>query len=478
MRALACALFVACLTSSSPAAERPNVLFLLTDDQRADTVAALGNPVIETPHLDRLARSGFRFTNAYCMGSMGGAVCVPSRAMINSGRTLFHVENDLSGARLLPEVLRNAGYVTFGTGKWHNGAESFLRGFEHGKAVFFGGMSVHTQVPLADVGQGGELVNRRIGDEFSSTLFADAAIEFLDDYESEAPFYCYVAFTAPHDPRQAPSGYLTRYDPQDVPLPENFLPQHPFNNGWMTGRDEMLAPWPRTERVVREQLAEYYGLIAHLDHEIGRVLAALSRSGEAENTLIVYTADHGLAMGSHGLLGKQNLYEHSMKSPLVFAGAGIPEGESDALVYLLDTMPTVLDVARVLAPGGIEGKTLAPIWRGDETFTPRDSIYTAMGQTIRAVRDDRWKFIRYPHINRLQLFDLASDPHELRNLADEREHVETVQRMTELMTRWHQQVDDPHPLVSDDPQPAEIDLTNHPRQPDRHQPKWIVEKYF
>ena len=293
--------------------ERPNILFLLADDHRPDAVKAFDNPHIETPHIDSLATRGFRFSRNYCMGSTHGAVCQPSRAMLNSGRTLYRVEMNLSNAPTLGETLRKSGYQTFGTGKWHNGAQSFLRSFERGTNVMMGGMSNHLKVPIQHVQPDGKLSPRQIGDRFSSELFADSAIDFLGGLESSSdPFFCYVSFTAPHDPRQPPLPHRERYYKNRPPLPKNFMPHHPFHNGWMTGRDENLAAWPRTKEVISDQLAEYYGLITHMDEQIGRILKALEASGKADNTIIVYTADHGLAVGSHGLLGKQSVYEHSM----------------------------------------------------------------------------------------------------------------------------------------------------------------------
>jgi len=457
---------------------RPNILFILADDHRFDAVAAFGNAVVRTPNIDSLARRGFRFSRAYCMGSMGGAVCVPSRAMLNSGRTLFRVKMDLSDARILPEVLRGAGYATFGTGKWHNRPPSFLRGFERGRAVFFGGMSDHTKVPVVDTTSEGRQRNKRLGESFSSTLFVDAAIDFLKRHDGRRPFYAYVAFTAPHDPRQAPPGYVDRYDPASIPLPPSFMPQHPFQNGWLTVRDETLAPWPRTERVIRHQIAEYYGLIAHMDAEIGRLLATLEETGLNENTIIVYAADHGLALGSHGLLGKQSLYEHSMRAPLVFAGPGIPEGKSsDALVYLFDVFPSVCALTGVRAPDGLDGKSLTPIW-GGETTAVRRTLFTVFSRTMRAVRGTRWKLIRYPKINRSQLFDLENDPHELTSLAGEPRHRKKLDEMMALLKRCQRDAGDDLPLTSEKPMPAEVDLTGRPRTPDRHQPEWIVRKYF
>lgn len=456
---------------------RPNVLFLFADDQRPDTIAALGNDHIRTPHLDALVRRGFTFSRAYCMGSMGGAVCVPSRAMVHSGRSLFQVDGQLSDTTTLGQVLRGEGYETFATGKWHNGTASFVRSFEAGEAVFFGGMSDHTRVPVRDLGPGGVLTEERVGAAFSNTLFADAAIDFLERRESERPFFLYVAFTAPHDPRQAPPGYIDLYDPDELPLPADYMPQHPFHTGWMTGRDEALAAWPRPKSVIRQQLAEYYGLISHMDHEIGRLLATLERTGQADDTVIVYAADHGLALGSHGLLGKQNLYDTSMRAPLIVAGAGIPHGQSDRLAYLFDVFTTICEVAGARLPDGVEGMSLAPCWRGDGGVE-RDSIYTAFGGVMRALRDDRWKLIRYPRINRSQLFDLRADPHELEDLAAEPEHAGRVEQMIVQLRAWQRRLGDRLPLTSDAPEPAAIDLTGRERKPDGHQPAWIVEKYF
>ncbi|MEM7307231.1 MAG: sulfatase-like hydrolase/transferase [Planctomycetota bacterium] len=459
--------------------ERPNILFLLADDQRPDAVGAFGNPHIRTPHLDSLVERGFRFSRAYCMGSMHGAVCQPSRAMIHSGRTLYRVEMNLSDAPTLGETLRAAGYATFGTGKWHNGEASFLRSFERGTNVMLGGMSDHLKVPVRHVQADGTLSERTIGDGFSSQMFADSAIEFLESLDPNAgePFFAYVSFTAPHDPRQPPEPYREIYYEERPPLPKNFLPQHPFHNGWMAGRDESLAAWPRTREAIGDQLAEYYGLITHMDDQIGRILNALERTGRAENTIVVFTADHGLAVGSHGLLGKQSVYEHAMGTPLVVAGPGIPHGQSAALAYLYDLMPTLLDRVEVAAPADVEGQSLRPIWEG-RADAVRDSLYLTYENKMRAVTDGRWKLIRYPRIDREQLFDLASDPDELVDLVDGAEHQERRAALRTLMEGHHARVADPHPLEVERPLRAEVDMTGRKRKPDSHQPEWIKEKYF
>jgi arylsulfatase A-like enzyme len=202
---------------------RPNVLFLFADDQRADTIAAWGNRSINTPNLDKLVRRGFSFRNNYCFGSNSGAVCVPSRAMLMTGRTWFDVKADLDGARLLPEILRAGGYETFATGKWHNGETAFRRAFPEGRTIFFGGMDDHTKTMIADV-IGGKVINRRIAEKFSSEQFADAAIDFIQVHKGTTPFFCYVAFTAPHDPRCPPVNYREMYYKHRPPLPPTSVP--------------------------------------------------------------------------------------------------------------------------------------------------------------------------------------------------------------------------------------------------------------
>ena len=458
--------------------KRPNILFLLADDQRSDTIRAYGNAHIKTPNLDKLVARGFSFRRNYCLGSSGGAVCVPSRAMIHSGRSYFNVDARMTGVKIMPEVLGENGYTTFATGKWHNREASFLRGFQRGKAVFFGGMADHTRVPVVDLSPEGELINKRTGDKFSSELFTNAAIEFLENYKDDKPFFAYVAFTAPHDPRNPPEKYRQMYYENRPPLPKNFMPQHPFDNGHMVGRDENLAPWPRTENVVRDQLAEYYGLITHLDEHIGRVLKALANSGHAENTIIIYAADHGLAIGSHGLLGKQSIYEHSMGCPLIFAGPGIPKGQStQAFSYLLDIFPTVCSLSGIQAPSGVEGMNLKPIWEG-KTSKVRDSIFLSFSKIQRSVRDERWKLIRYPKIDHTQLFDLQKDPYELNNLAHDPSQAGRVRDMLNLLKRCQRKVGDDLPLTVANPAPKEIDMTGRRREPDRWQPEWIRQKYF
>ncbi len=466
--------------SPGKAAGPPNILFLFADDQRADTIAAYGNPRIRTPHLDRLVEAGFSFRHHYTFGANTGAVCIPSRAMLMSGRTWLHVDTKtLRGARLLPEHLGENGYATFGTGKWHNGEEAWLRAFQRGRTVMFGGMADHTKVPVRDLGPDGKLTPVYTGGKFSSELFADSAIEFLRSHDGKKPFFAYVAFTAPHDPRQPPADVVKPYYDDRPPLPPNFLPQIPFDNGVLNiCRDENLAPWPRTESVIRDQLAEYYGMITHLDGQVGRILEALKASGRADNTIVIYAADNGLALGSHGLMGKQSVYEHSMKVPLILAGPGIPAGRSSgAFTYHFDLFPTLCDRLGIRPPEGLEGGSLRPLWGGARDRV-RDSAFLPYIQIQRAVRDERWKLIAFPKIGYRQLFDLQTDPYEITDVAGRPENAPHVERLLKRMKQWQAKVGDTLEIPDDNRPPKKPDLTGAERIPDAWQPDWIVDKYF
>jgi len=427
---------------------RPNVLFIFSDDQRRDTIHALGNHAIHTPHLDALARRGVAFTRGCIMGGNQGAVCVPSRAMVLTGRSLWRCERDLPPDALLwPEAFRRAGYATFGTGKWHNGPAWFHRCFAAGDAIFFGGMCNHLEVPVHSFDPEGRYPRSaaRVASKFSSELFTDAAIEFLRRHDGAQPFFLYLAYTAPHDPRMAPREFQDMYPPQQIPLPPNFMPEHPFDNGEMKIRDERLAPWPRTPEIVRQHIADYYAMITHMDAHIGRLLAALEATGQAANTIVVFAGDNGLAVGQHGLMGKQNVYEHSVGVPLIFAGPGITKGERrGAFAYLLDIFPTTCELADVPVPPSVEGKSLVPVL-ADTKATVRDSVYAAYRDLHRMVRDERFKLITYNvrGAKRRQLFDLASDPWEVADLSADPAHAEQIARLEALLAEWQRRTGDP-----------------------------------
>ena len=431
--------------------KKPNILFIFTDDQRYDTIHALNNPEVITPNMDRLVKNGISFTRAHIMGGTSGAVCMPSRAMLLTGRTLFHLVDQ--GAvipkehTMLPEILRQNRYQTFATGKWHNGRDAYARCFTAGGKIMFGGMSNHLKVPLYDFDPTGLYPKEKqyIGDKFSSELFSDQAIDFLKNYDSEDPFFIYISYTAPHDPRMAPEEFLKMYDPEKITLPANFMPVHPFDNGEMWIRDENLAPWPRTPEIIKEQIAAYYAMITHVDFHIGRVLTALEKSGRADNTIIVFSGDNGLAVGQHGLMGKQNLYDHSVRVPLIFCGPGIPKNvQSNTLCYLLDIYPTLCGLSKIPIPDTVEGKSLLPAIK-NQSVKIRDSVFLAYTKIQRAVRrDDNWKLIKYnvKGVETTQLFNLNDDPWEINNLAEDSNCHNQVVDLTNLLISYMKNLDD------------------------------------
>lgn len=452
--------------------KKPNVVIFLTDDQRYNTIHALGNKQIITPNMDRLVQMGTAFTQAHIPGGTIGAVCMPSRAMINSGRTLFHIEREGQNIpkehKTIGECLKEQDYYCFGTGKWHNGPPVFTRSFDAGDNIFFGGMWDHWNVPTNYYDPTGEYDNvinfvadfryhNKVEevhcDKFnpgihSSTLLTDTCIKFLKDYKEDKPFFLYDAYLAPHDPRTMPPEYLAMYNPDEIELPENYMDEHPFDFGVRDIRDEVLAPYPRTKEEVRRQLAEYYGMITHLDYEIGRVMKAIEDRGELENTIFVLMGDNGLGMGCHGLFGKQNHYEHSIRIPLVLAGPGIPQNETrDQYVYLLDLFPTLCDLLNIPIPASVEGKSFMKAILDSQAIT-RETLYFAYSNLMRSVKDKRYKLIEYRNgIKRTQLFDLKNDPNEMHDLYGQEGTEEIIKGLRELMQKYRKEWnDESHPL--------------------------------
>ncbi len=414
---------------SLTAAQPPNVVFIFADDQRADTIAALGNPVIKTPNLDRLVKRGVAFTRAYMQGGNQGATCVPSRAMLLSGRSLAQIDEKLLKHQTWPHAFGAAGYATFATGKWHNGPPSISKSFQQAKALFVGGMVNPLKAPTSDMLPNGKLTPGKVSPKHLCEEATDETLAFLKSQDGKRPFFSYLAFDGPHVPHVVPEGFPIDYTPASIPLPPNFLPQHPFDNGEMVIRDEQLLPWPRKQADIQTMLAEYYRYVSFLDVQVGRVLDAVDASPYAANTIIVYAADSGVARGSHGLIGKQNLYEHSMRVPLIVAGPGIAaDKRSEAMCYLFDVLPTLGKLCGVATPPGSNGREFAAVLK-DPAQPARPFLMFGYKSIQKALNDGRWKLIRYPHVDRTQLFDLQSDPYETKDLSALPEHAERIKAM-------------------------------------------------
>lgn len=447
------------------AGRKPNVIVLVADDHRYEAIGWHGNEDVKTPVLDELAKRGVSFSHTYINGGLDGAVCAPSRACLNSGCTIMgatvsqSLEDTMekltigSNRATLGETFRRSGYHTYAVGKWHNDKASFQRSFENGKNIFFGGMSAHRQVPVYSYDPTGEYHAslKTIETTFSTELFTNTAVEFLDRYEREEPYLLYVAYTSPHDPRTAPEPYASMYNPASLTLPPNMWAEHPFDNGEMQVRDEHLTVVPRKQEDVQREVADYYAMISHMDAEIGRLIEKLREKNELEHTIIVYTSDHGLAVGQHGLMGKQNVYEHSVRIPWIMSGPGIGEGvKPSGQVMQMDIFPTLCALADVPTPLSVEGRSMAAAAHQSGQAPFRDTVYSLYKDTQRMVKDEAWKYIRYRKsshsgegTDEIQLFFVKDDPWETTNLAHDPQYSVKVKEMQQKLERWMHEAHDP-----------------------------------
>ncbi len=429
-------LLTSLLLSCSSKEEAPNILFIFADDQCYNTIRELGNEEVYTPTLDELARQGTVFITTYNMGGWHGAVCVASRTMINTGKFLWRAnaletQLDTLAARnqLWSKEMESLGYDTYMTGKWHVNISP--------PEIFNNVGTVRGGMP----GAVPEMYDRPLdpndlewtpwdtafggfwkGGTHWSEVVANETMGFLDRASgSDKPFFMYVAFNAPHDPRQSPKEYVDMYPLEHVAVPDNFLPEYPYKDeiGCSANlRDEMLAPFPRTEYSVKVHRQEYYAIISHLDAQIARILAHLKETGQAENTYIFFTADHGLSVGHHGLIGKQNMYDHSMRPPLILVGPDIPKGKRKKMaVYMQDIMPTAIEYAGGTVPEWVEFSSLRPKIEGKQAESSYPEIYGAYMDLQRMIRVDDYKLIVYPDAGVIKLFDLINDPSEQHDLA-------------------------------------------------------------
>lgn len=393
------------------------------------------------------------------MGGWNGAICMASRAMLNTGLSIWRAEAASKKLRsglaadkqMWSQLMEKKGYHTYMTGKWHVGI-SPPEIFRLATNVR-GGMPTHHSPDGYDRPKSPDdkhwlpWVKEWGGywepGKHMSEIVADDASYFLNDNRGSAhPFFAYVAFNAPHDPRQSPKEYVDRYPWQDIHLPQPFLPEHPFDIGSNRVRDEVLCPFPRTEFNVKVNRAEYYAIITHLDDQIGRILDALENTGKADNTYIFFTADHGLSVGHHGLIGKQNMYEHSMRVPFIVTGPGIERGKTiDTRIYLQDVMPTTLELAGIKPPKHVEFKSLMPLLNGEDA-EPYSSIYGAYIDFQRMIVRGDYKLIFYPKVGRTQLFNLREDPTESHDLSSDPQHSELFADMKKELQDLQRQMDD------------------------------------
>ncbi|WP_146524905.1 sulfatase-like hydrolase/transferase [Novipirellula artificiosorum] len=478
--------FLACWISSNataaeetPSGKRPNVLFILADDQSPFDLK-LYNPVskLDTPTLDRLASEGMVIDGAYHMGSWSGAVCTPSRHMIMSGRTVWHIPDRKPNSKSNPNI-GNADRVPPDLADYTMAAVFNRAGYDTMRTCKAGNSYDAANKKFTVLHQS---VKRGATDETGSAWHAERVLDYLADRErthDEDPFLIYFGFSHPHDPRNGKEGLLEKYgavnhtDKNSLPpananqpeLPINYLPEHPFHHGHPKLRDEVAVSgvWEkRDERTIRNELGREFACSENIDIQIARVLEKLDAMGELDNTYIFYTADHGMAIGRHGLQGKQNLYQHTWRVPLIVKGPGIPAGRrATGNTYLLDVLPTLCDLTGVEAPETSEGTSFRSVLEG-QTDSIRDVLFGVYcGGTkpgMRCVKQGDWKLIKYDvldgQVRQTQLFNLAQNPHEFLiqhpsphpNLADDPKYAERLEQMEALLLSEMKRLDDPYRL--------------------------------
>ncbi len=462
--------------------KRPNILFIMVDDQSAfDLNLYNPNSTLETPNIDRLAREGMTFDGAYHMGSFSGAVCSPSRHMVMTGRTLWHLPIGPGKLNCPPNceqfsmaaVFNDAGYDTMRTCKKGNSYPAANRQFSIIR----------------------DATKRGGTEESGSAWHGKQVLGYLNEREASHdadPFLIYLGFSHPHDVRDGTPELLDKYgainhtdkdrvppeNPNQPDLPANYLPKHPFPIGHPGLRDEVNVSgvWKRRdEQTIKNELGRQYACSENIDIQIGKVLEKLEAMGELENTYVIYTSDHGIAIGRHGLQGKQNLYEHSWRVPYIVMGPGIKAGtRTQGNIYLLDSLATLCDLSGIEAPESQEGKSFKSVLNG-ETQSIRDVLFGVYcGGTkpgMRSVKKGDWKLIKYDvldgEVHETQLFNLADNPHELLkehanggnnaavDLAEIPEYANKLAEMEALLLEEMRRLDDPYRFWN---QPA-VELT-------------------
>ncbi|PWJ57898.1 arylsulfatase A-like enzyme [Dyadobacter jejuensis] len=444
-----------------PKKGKPNIIFIFTDDQRYNTIHALGGSQVITPHLDGLVNNGTTFTHAYNMGAWGGAVCVTSRAMLITGMSVWDVQEEekdysslLGKKGFWPQQMKLAGYDTYMTGKWHikqNPKDIFDR-VEHVRPGMPNQTPQGYNRPLSPADTTWQPWDQQYegfwkGGTHWTQVVADDAVGYIDQAsKKDEPFFMYLAFNSPHDPRQAPKRWVDRYPVQDIELPTSYLDEYPFKEEMGAGkglRDEKLAPFPRTPYSVKKNIQEYYASISYTDEQIGRILEALKKSGKMDNTYIFFTADHGLAVGHHGLMGKQSMFDHSMRPPLIVAGPDIPKGEKRSQdVYLQDIMASAYELAGIKKPEHVYFNSLLPMVKDKNKPSSYKSIYGCYTMEQRMVRTPKYKMIVYPKANKILLFDMVKDPEELHDIAGDPANKAILKSMKAKLIQQQKEMND------------------------------------
>lgn len=441
-----------------------NVLFIMSDQHSAHALGCYGNSEIKTPRLDKLARQGVRFENAFCQT----AQCCPSRFTIWTGRYAHshglrwnHVIDPLEETTV-GEVFRDAGYVTATIGKHHMQHDVALHGFDHlvhysDYAKFIADAGVPhcwgegEWIPDRKQRFSGEVGTAEVDNEHHIAGFwATKAIEFLQA-NKDKPFCLWLSFHGPHVPLSASREWMDMYDADKLTLPPNFR-----DRGDPEPKDiERLRSLfdGMSEADFKEILKVYYALVSQIDYNVGRVLDELDRLGLSDHTVVVYTTDHGEMMGEHGAFRKAILnYDATVHVPMIIRAPGMKANGSanEQLVGLIDLLPTLCDLAGVPCPEKVQGKSLVPLLQGDRVHW-RNVIFSEIGyprpdfppglSTMARTHD--FKYIHHENAGEPieELFDLRADPWETKNLAGDPAYADTLESLREAVKEWNATTD-------------------------------------
>jgi arylsulfatase A-like enzyme len=450
--------------AESVAGSQPNFLFMIADDLTYRAIRALYDQEVHTPNLDHLVANGCAFTHCFQQGSWTPAVCIASRMMLVTGLNTFRADRECDFTPLWGQTLRNAGYHSYIVGKWHLDPTMMQRCFDEmgpiGLGMFESGPEAYHRPRSGDrwtpwnKALKGHWLHTKLWQNtredaihHSCQIYADCAVDYLEHKvpRLNQPFFMYVGFNSPHDPRQSPKEFVDMFPRERIEIPPNYLSEFPFDNGFLSGRDEQLAPFPRTHAAVRLHRSEYYAIVAYLDRQIGRILEALERSGKADNTYVIFTADHGLAVGQHGLMGKQSLFDHSIRMPWIITGPGVPKGKRvDDLVYQHCTFATTCELAGIPIPKSVEFPSLADLIKG-QGKPKYDAIFSRYQNFQRTARTKDYKLIVYPQVNKVQLFDLKKNPWEIitQDLAENSAMMPVRKHLLQQLHGFQEELGDP-----------------------------------
>ena len=424
--------FLLLAVSSSQAAKKPNILFILTDDQALETISALGNNGINTPNIDSLVRAGVTFTNASNMGSWVDDVSFASRTMMFTGKFLWPASK-LKGNEDPPliQAFKDGGYETYGTGAWHVGAKDGMdSAFDHildKRPVPLSLEETETPFTAWNHDQGANWEN---GTHLTN-LTGESAISLLKKATSqEKPFFLYVGFNAPALPWQYEQKELKSIKSEQLSLPPNIKNRHFYFS--------LKSPKEINPKFASNRYRDYYLVIERLDRHLGRILSALKQSGSYKNTIIAFLSDNGINNGENGVMGCQNLYEKSLKAPLILAGPHIPKNKFiDTSVYLQDVLPTLMQLAQIPKPKLCQFRSFVPQMNGKETG-PWEDILGAYCNDMRSIKVEDHKLVLYRRKTErhMKLYDLIKDPFEMNDLSQRKSSSNIIENCLDRLQRW------------------------------------------